>query len=95
MPSAPPAPKEPKDTKVAKAWKAPNPPQKGVGYGTISKIPYVPIGPNDAKYVDKNAPRPKAFKPVGGIHNRLSMWTVNPYQYAARPAPDNDLSLLG
>mmetsp|Transcript_22931 Transcript_22931/g.58550 ORF Transcript_22931/g.58550 Transcript_22931/m.58550 type:complete len:305 (-) Transcript_22931:609-1523(-) len=94
MPAEPPPPRPPKDNSIKKAWKAPNPPQKGVGYGTISKIEYVPVGPNDAKY-DKDAPKPKAFKPVGGIHNRLSMRAVNPYQYAARPPPDNDLSLLG
>ena len=36
----------------------------------------------------------KPFKPCGGIHERLSVRSVNPYAYAARPAPDNDMSLL-
>ena len=37
----------------------------------------------------------KGFKPPGVGHTRLSMWSPNPYRFAARPPPDNDLSLLG
>lgn len=42
-----------------------------------------------------HVPGTKPFKSVGGTHNRLSMWAPNPYQFAARPPPDNDMSLLG
>jgi hypothetical protein len=36
----------------------------------------------------------KPFKPCGGIKDRLSMSTVNPYQYDARPPPDLDFTLF-
>lgn len=77
-----------------KPWRACSPPQKGPGYGTISKIEYIPqcTRGSSAPARDANA---KAFKPASAGHKRLSMWAPNPYQYAARPAPDNDLSLLG
>jgi hypothetical protein len=35
------------------------------------------------------------FKPCGGIKERLSMRAINPYQYAARPPPNLDFTLLG
>lgn len=34
------------------------------------------------------------FKPCAGIKERLSMKTVNPYRYDARPAPSLDFTLL-
>ena len=36
----------------------------------------------------------KPFKPCGGLKERLSMHTVNPYQYDARPMPDLDFTLF-
>jgi hypothetical protein len=39
-------------------------------------------------------PKPAPFKPCGGVKNRLSMWSVNPYQCDARPAPDMGCMLL-
>ena len=34
------------------------------------------------------------FKPCAGIKDRLSMNTINPYRYDARPPPSLDFTLL-
>ena len=75
-----------------KQWKASNPAGKGRGdYGCISRLTYVPCPSKKLPPSEKI----KVFKPCGNLHNRMSMWAVNPYECDARPAPDNDLSLLG
>ncbi|KAG1659550.1 hypothetical protein FOA52_015354 [Chlamydomonas sp. UWO 241] len=75
----------------AKPWRSAPPTIKGKGdFGCINKTEYVSGG-----YVP--VPKPsftKPFKPSGGTHERLSMWSVNHYAYEGRPAPNNDLSLL-
>lgn len=42
----------------------------------------------------EDEPKERPFKPCGGIKDRLSMWSVNPYQYDARPPPDLDFTLF-
>lgn len=47
-----------------------------------------------ARSASQDASAPKPFKPCGGVKDRLSMHTVNPYQYDARPPPDLDFTLF-
>jgi len=77
-----------------KPWRQTNPPAKGPGYGTINKLVYIPDPVKEPQYTPRDAPKPKGFKPAGSSHTRLSMWSVNPYAYEARPPANNDLALL-
>ncbi|KAF5838296.1 hypothetical protein DUNSADRAFT_3092 [Dunaliella salina] len=73
----------------SRAFKAPNPPQKGQGYGTLGKFEYIP----NPSLPPKESKQPTGvFKPAGGHHKRLSMWSPSPYEYAPRPPPNNDIA---
>eukprot|EP00798_Chlamydomonas_sp_ICE-L_P023158 gene23158-30365_t len=80
-----------KEDKPTIQWKPSNPQAKGHGdFGCINRLEYVPQLSGNEK---KKAPE-KVFKPVGGLHTRLSMWAPNPHTCDARPPPDNDFTLL-
>jgi hypothetical protein len=79
---------------IPKAWKACGVTQTGKGdYGCLSRLQYVPQ--MDRGPTRKGKEGAKAFVPPGSMHNRLSMWSPNAYSYEARPAINNDMSLLG
>ncbi|KAL6760705.1 hypothetical protein V8C86DRAFT_2550287 [Haematococcus lacustris] len=74
-----------------KPWKASNPAPRGRGYGALSAIEYI-AAPPQMPLFHKEAVKP--FRPGGGPYSRLSMWPINPFQYAPRPAPSNEFTLL-
>ncbi|MEW5299343.1 MAG: hypothetical protein WDW38_004631 [Sanguina aurantia] len=85
----------PKSLAARPQWRPSNPPVAGPGQGTLSNIAYHPNPTMGAKLHGKG----KAlvpFRPAGGRHSRLSVWSVNPYQYTARTSTflDNSVALL-